>query len=386
MQSRINSFDVAVIGGGVIGLSIAWRAAQRGLHTIVLERGKPGAATSSVAAGMLAPVSEAVMTELPLLALGLASAHRNQGFVAELEDASGLGCGHLRCGTLLAARDVDDAEALERELALRTSLGLAARRLRASEARALEPAIAPTLRLALDIPDDHAIDPRRLTAALTAALLGAGVAVREGAAVTTVTIPGGRVAGVEVAGERVVAEHVVIAAGSWSASVNGVPSDALIPIHPVKGQILELRDPSGQALLSRVLRMRGGYVVPRGDGRYVVGATVEERGFDTTVTAGACFELLRDTIELLPGLSELVVERLSAGLRPATPDNLPAIGPGAISGLHWAAGHYRHGVLLAPVTAEIVVAGILGEDPSLLEGVEVAPFSPARFATIGAGV
>ncbi len=386
MQSRINSFDVAVIGGGVIGLSIAWRAAQRGLHTIVLERGKPGAATTSVAAGMLAPVSEAVLTELPLLALGLASAHRYQGFVAEVEDASGLGCGHLRCGTLLAARDLDDAEALERELALRTSLGLAARRLRASEARALEPAIAPTLRLALDIPDDHAIDPRRLTAALTAALLGAGVAVREGAAVTDVTIAGGRVGGVEVAGERVVGEHVVIAAGSWSASLNGVPSDALVPIHPVKGQILELRDPSGQALLSRVLRMRGGYVVPRGDGRYVVGATMEERGFDTTVTAGACFELLRDAIELLPGLSELVVERLSAGLRPATPDNLPAIGPGATVGLHWATGHYRHGVLLAPVTAEIVVAGILGEDPSLLEEVEVAAFSPARFATIGAGV
>ncbi len=386
MQSRTKSFDVAVIGAGVIGLSVAWRAAQRGLRVIVLERGKPGGATSAVAAGMLAPVSEAVLSELPLLALGLASARRYREFVAELEDLSGLGCGHLRSGTLLAARDPDEAESLERELALRRSLGLAVRRLRASEARALEPAIAPTLRLALDIPDDHAIDPRQLTAALTAAVQTTGGTIRDGTEVTGVMTGDGRVVGVQVAGERVVSEHVVVAAGSWSTALQGIPGDARVPIHPVKGQILELQDSSGHGLLSRVLRMRGGYVVPRGDGRYVVGATMEERGFDTTVTAGACFELLRDAIELLPGLSELAVERLSAGLRPATPDNLPAIGPGAVAGLHWATGHYRHGVLLAPVTAEMVVGAILGEDPSLLEGLDAAAFAPARFATVGAGV
>jgi glycine oxidase len=385
LQSRTKSFDVAVIGGGVIGLSVAWRAARRGLRVILLERGAPGGAASSVAAGMLAPVSEALLSELPLLALGLASARRYGAFVGELEDASELGCGHLRSGTLLAARDADDAEALERELALRRSLGLAVRRLRASEARALEPAIAPSLRLALDVPDDHAIDPRLLTAALTAALRNAGGTVRDETEVTGVTIAEGRVRGVRAAGERVAAKHVVLAAGAWSAALNGIPDAERVPIHPVKGQILELRDPNGHGLLSRVLRMRGGYVVPRGDGRYVVGATMEERGFDTTVTAGACLELLRDAIELVPGLGELVVQRLSAGLRPATPDNLPAIGPALTAGLHWASGHYRHGVLLAPVTADMVLSGILGEDPMVV-GIDPAAFAATRFATVGAGV
>ncbi len=383
MDSRNKPFDVAVIGGGVIGLSVAWRATQRGLRVIVLERSDPGGATSRVAAGMLAPVSEAVLTEQPLLALGLASTRRYAEFVAELEEASGLGCGHLRCGTLLVGRDGDEALALERELALRSSLGLEVRRLRASEARVLEPALAPTLRLALDIPDDHAIDPRRLTAALAAALRGAGGTVRGQAEVIAVTIGDGRVGGVQLADEQISCEHVVVAAGSWSGMLAGVPDDAQVPIHPVKGQILELRDPSGAGLLARVLRMRGGYVVPRGDGRYVLGATMEERGFDTTVTAGACFDLLRDAIELVPGLAELAIEQLSAGLRPATPDNLPAIGPGAAAGLHWATGHYRHGVLLAPVTAELVVGGILGDDQ--LDGIDASAFAPARFATVGAG-
>jgi glycine oxidase len=419
LQSRSKSFDVAVIGGGVIGLAVAWRAAQRGLSVIVLERGKAGGGTSGVAAGMLAPISEAVLTERPMLALGLASASQYRAFVAELENTSGVDCGHLRCGTLLAARDADEAEALERELELRASLGLAVRRLRASEARALEPALAPTLRLALHIPDDHAVDPRRLTAALVMALSKAGGTLREGTAVSEVSIEGGRANGVRLEGERVGAEHVVVASGSWSALLGGIPDDARVPIHPVKGQILELRDPSGPGLLTRVLRARGGYVVPRGDGRYVLGATIEERGFDTTVTAGACFDLLRDGIEVLPGLAELVVGRLSAGLRPATPDNLPAIGPGTIPGLHWAAGHYRHGVLLAPITAAMVLDGIEGVESEPLHGVEGAEsepiyglegaeseplhgtegaesepppafdptaFAPSRFATAGAGV
>jgi glycine oxidase len=380
LRSSSKSFDVAVIGGGVIGLSVAWRAAQRGLSVVVLERDELGGATSSVAAGMLAPVSEAVLSERPLLELGLASARRYEQFVATLEASCGLRCGHLHCGTLFAARDEDDAEALERELALRTSLGLGVRRLRSSEARRIEPALAPMLRLALDIPDDHAIDPRMLTAALAAALRDSGATLREGTDVSAVTIGEGRATGVQLAGEWLESQHVVVAAGSWSTGLGGIPDGERVPIHPVKGQILELRDPHGPGLLTRVLRMRGGYVVPRGDGRYVLGATMEERGYDTTVTAGACYELLRDAIELLPGLGELAVERLSAGLRPATPDNLPAIGPSVTPGLHWATGHYRHGVLLAPITAELVVAGILGAEPS------AEAFAPARFAAIGAGV
>ena len=380
MQTRSSSFDVAVVGAGVIGLAVAWRAAQRGLKVIVLERGaEPARETSSVAAGMLAPISEALATEVALMRLGLASVSAYPEFVEELHDATGMDTGYLRCGTLLAARDGDEAEALERELALRERFGLAVHRLRPSEARLREVALAPTLRLALEIPDDHAIDPRKLTAALADALTAAGGELRLGATVASVETAGERATGARLAdGERVAAEQVVVAAGPWSSSLDGVPAGAAVPVHPVKGQILRLHDPAGPGLITRVVRFTGGYVVPRGDGRYVLGATMEERGFDTTVTAGAVFELLRDASELLPSVTELVIDELSAGLRPATPDNAPAIGSGAISGLHWATGHFRHGILLTPITAQIVAAGLAGDDPGEL----ASEFAPTRFAAV----
>jgi glycine oxidase len=363
----------------VIGLAIAWRAAQRGLRVTVLERGELGGGTSRVAAGMLAPISEADPSEQALLRLGLAGARAYPEFVEELGDASGQELGHLSCGTLVLARDRDEAEALDRELSFRERLGLRVRRVLASEARALEPALSPSLRLGLEVPDDHAIDPRRLVAGLAAAAAGAGAELRTGTVVSEVLVSGDRVRGVRVgAAERLSADHVVIAAGVWSSAIGGLSDEATIPIHPVKGQILRLRDPAGPGLLSRVLRMRGGYVVPRGDGRYVLGATVEERGYDTTVTAGAVHELLRDAIELLPGLDELVIDELSAGLRPATPDNTPVIGPGALEGLHWAAGHYRNGILLASITAQIVLGAVTGEAPAPAE------FAASRFAPVRA--
>ena len=266
------------------------------------------------------------------------------------------------------------AEALERELEMRRALGLSVTRLRPSQARALVPALAPAVRLALEVAGDHAVDPRKLTASLVAAARNAGVELRTGVEVEGIEISEGSVR--LTSGERVAAEQVVIAAGAWSDAIDGIPAAARVPIHPVKGQILRLHDPAGPGLLGRVLRMTSGYLVPRGDGRYVLGATMEERGFDTTVTAGAVFELLRDAGELIPGISELVIDEIIAGLRPATPDNAPAIGPASVPGLHWAVGHYRNGILLAPITADIVVAGLTGAEPSEL----AAPFSPGRFA------
>jgi glycine oxidase len=375
-----SSFDVAVVGGGVIGLSIAWRAAQRGLRVVVLERGGLGAGTTFVAAGMIAPVSEARATEQALLELNMRSARAYPGFASELAEASGLDAGFLTCGTIAAARDRDEAEALERELTLRQSLGLPVQRLLPSQARRAEPALAPALRLGLDIPDDHAIDPRQLVAALARAAADRGAELRTGVSVESVRCNGDRVEGVQLAGgEQVLAENVVVAAGVWSGRIGGIPESARVPLRPVKGQIMHLHDPAGPGLLTHAVRIMAPgalYVVPRGDGRYVLGATVEERGFDTAVTAGALFELLRDATELLPGLSELVIDELTAGLRPATPDNAPALGPAAgVSGLHWAVGHYRHGVLLAPVTAELVVGGLLGD--------ELPPeVSPARFTGV----
>jgi glycine oxidase len=370
-----HSFDLVVVGAGAIGLTVAWRAASRGRSVLVLERDTPGHGSSWAAAGMLAPVSEAVLTEQPLLRLGLQSAAAYRAFVAELEEASGHLTGYRRCGSLLLAQDADAAEALARELEVRSQLGLSVRRLRGSQARALEPALAPALRLALEIPDDHAIDPRALTAALVRAVTHAGGVVRPGAEVVRLTCAAdARVSGVELAGrERVVCEAVVLAAGAWG--VPGLPEPARVPVRPVKGQIMRLHDPSGPGLLTRVVRMRGGYVVPRGDGRYVIGATMEDRGFDTTVTAGAVHELLRDAAEVLPGVFELVLDEVTAGLRPATPDNAPVIGPGALEGLHWASGHLRNGILLAPVTAELVLAGLDGAAPD-------PHFAADRFAPV----
>jgi len=350
------------------------------MRVILLDRAdRAGAGTSAVAAGMLAPISETIATELPLMRLGLASAGAYPQFVEELSDASGMDPGYLRCGTLLAARDTDEAEALKRELELRRSLDLPVNRLLGSEARRLESALTPTLRMALEIPDDHAIDPRKLSAALAVALTRAGGELRVGAHVHGVAIANDHITGITLEdGSEIPVENVVVAAGPWSSALDGIPDGARIPIHPIKGQILRLHDPAGPGLLTRVLRMTGGYVVPRGDGRYVIGATMEERGFDTTVTAGGGFELLRNAFELLPSVTELVIDELSAGLRPATPDNLPALGPGATRGLHWAVGHYRHGILLTPITAQMVVGALTSGDPIPDE------FAPTRFAGVPA--
>jgi len=217
-------------------------------------------------------------------------------------------------------------------------------------------------------PSSGCADPRAVVLALAQAARGAGVTLRTGVSVERVEQDAGppaRVRGVGLAGGEVVrAAHVVVAAGAWSGAIGGLPRIAL---RPVKGQIMRLRDPSGAGLLERIVRFEGGYLVPRGDGRYVLGATIEERGFDTTVTAGGMYALLRDAGELVPGVHELVVEEMSAGLRPATPDNAPLLGPSEeLAGLHWATGHHRNGILLAPVTADLVVDALdddRGEHP-----------------------
>ena len=365
MSEGTRSADVLVVGGGIIGLAVAWRACAEGLSVTVLERDAVGQGTSHVAAGMLAPVAEVEFGDAgqAVLELGLRSAEMWPEFAAELERASGEQVGLLRTGTLVVARDEDEARELERQIAFRGSLGLRSSRLLPSEARAREPALAPTVRLALEAPDDHSVDPRLVLTALRRACEAAGVRLREHSPVTRVVLDDAstRVTGVVLEdGECVAARHVVIAAGAWSGRLEGLPAPARVPVRPVKGQILRLRDPAGAGLLERVVRFEGGYLVPRADGRYVLGATVEERGFELHATAGGVYELLRDAHEVVPGVSELQIEELCVGLRPGTPDNLPMIGANALEGLIWATGHHRNGILLAPLTAELVVETLVG--------------------------
>jgi glycine oxidase len=385
MSGSAESIDVAIVGGGIVGLAAAWRASERGMTVTVLERDTAGGGASHVAAGMLAPVAEAEFGEAGgrLLELGLRSAEMWPGFAAELQEASGNEVGLRRTGTLVLARDEDEARELERQLVFRRSLGLHAERLRPSAAREREPALAPAVRLALEAPDDHSVDPRLVLGALRLACERAGVEIRERAAVRSVELDGARerTTGVVLRdGERVPAGQVVMAAGAWTGQIEGLPPAARVPVRPVKGQILRLRDPAGPGLLERVVRFAGGYLVPRGDGRYVLGATVEERGFELRATAGGVYELLRDAHELVPGVSELELEELSVGLRPGTPDNAPAIGTGALAGLIWATGHHRNGILLAPLTAELVAAALAGEPPGRL----AAACEPERFAAVPA--
>ena len=357
-----DSYDVAIVGGGIVGLAVAWRARARGLSVLLLERGELGAGTSWVAAGMLAPVAETDAGERPLLELGLRSARRWPEFAEQLAEAAGVDVGYRRCGTLMLARDRDEAEALERERDLRERFGLNVEALLPSAARRLEPALAPTMRSALHLPDDHSADPRLVCAALARAAERAGAVLRTGVEVTDLG--------------TLRAEQVVLAAGPWSGAFGDEAR-----VRPVKGQSLRLRDPAGPGLLHRVVRWgqpSPGYLVPRGDGRYVLGATQEERGFDTAVTALGVHDLLRDAAELVPGVLELEIEEQLAGLRPGTPDNAPIIGRSPSDPrIVWATGHYRNGVLLTPVTADLVVAELSGEP------VEHA-FGPGRFAAVPA--
>ena len=369
--------DVVIVGGGVIGLACAWRAAQRGLGVTVLERERPGAGASWVAAGMLAPVTEAQFGEQSLLGLNLAAAAAYPGFAAELEEAGGVALGYRRCGALYLAFDRDEVEELKRLEAFQRSLGLEVEWLLPTRCRELEPGLSTACAGGLWSATDGEIDPRALVLTLAAAAERAGVTIHQGTEVVQGIFESDRLVGVETEyGTQYRGSSVVLAAGAWSGQAAWLPEHARPPIRPVKGQVLRLRAPVEQPLCERLIRTPFVYVVPRADGRVVVGATTEERGFDTTVTAGGIHELLREAYRALPEIAELELEEAIAGLRPGSPDNTPTIGHGAIPGLIVATGHYRNGILLTPVTADAVVALLLGEQPPL----PLDACAPDRFA------
>ncbi|MEU7571298.1 glycine oxidase ThiO [Micromonospora sp. NPDC049240] len=351
--------EVGVVGAGPVGLAIAWRCAQRGLRVSVYDD-RPGSGAARVAAGMLAPVAEAYFGERELTGLLVGSAARWPAFAAELAEASGVDLGHRTEGTLVVGLTADDLAEAGRLWSYQQGLGLPITPLRPSALRDREPALATRVRGGAVAPGDHQVDPRRLVAALRVAAERAGVTFRPT-----------RVGALSEVDARV----TVVAAGCGAAALTG------LPIRPVKGQVLRLRAPAGGPPGFRhVIRGYADgepvYLVPRAGGEVVVGATVEERA-DVEVTAGGVLRLLRAAAELVPELTEYALVEAVAGRRPGTPDNAPVIGalPGR-PGVLAATGHHRHGIVLTPVTADLVTELIVNGEPDPA----LAPFSPARFS------
>lgn len=364
--------DVVVVGGGVIGLSAAWRLAQAGARVEVFYGADQAGMASMAAAGMLTPVTEAYWGEEALLALTLDSMRRWPGFAEELTDQSGLDVGLELRGVLAVGLDRDDVAEVDDLHGLHEQFGLATEVLRGTDLRAREPMLAPQVRRGFFAPDDGAVDPRRVWAALSAAVNRSGGSMHPWD-VDALVVAGGRVTGVEIDGQLRPADVVVLAAGAWSPLLAGLPAAAVPPVRPVYGEVVRLRAGEGglgvgpSTVIRAVVRGRHVYVVPRDGGEIVVGATSMERGYETRVTAGGVYELLRDARSVLPGLDELELREVSAGLRPGTPDNAPLIGWSGVEGLLLAAGHYRNGILLTPVTADAVTSIVTrGEVPDVV--------------------
>ncbi len=373
--------EVVIVGGGVIGLSIAWRVAEDGCRVTIIDPA-PGRGATWAAAGMLAPVTEAHYGEEALARLTLHAAGLWPAFNADLEAAAGQGAGYLRSGTIVVGADHSDRLALDDIRAYQTSLGLAVTPLSRRESRELEPALSPSSHGGAYVPGDHRVDNRLLVAALVAACRAHQVTFVTDRVVAVDRGRTGAVSGVALeTGSALAAPAMVMASGWDLASVQGIPAGALPPVRPVKGMTLRLRAGGRAPRLSHTVRglVHGVpcYLVPRNDGSLVVGATSEERGADRTVEAGAVYTLLRDSRSLVPGIDEYELVECATGLRPGTPDNAPVVGWSPVPGLALAVGHYRNGILLAPVTAA-AVADLLAGRP--LPDV-VAPFGPERFPT-----
>jgi glycine oxidase len=372
--------DVAIVGAGMIGAAVAWRCAQRGLRVTMIDP-EPARGAWNTAAGLLAPITELQYDETQLLRLNVESARRYPDFEAELRDATGLPTGYARRGTLAVAWDAADLAALRDLHAFGRTLGVDAELLTPTELRALEPALVPGLPGGMLAAGDHQVTPRLLHAALLTAAQSCGATVL--ATTAAVTTSADRVTGVRLQdGSQLDAPTVVLAAGAWSGLVEGVPESARPPVRPVKGQTVRLR--LAASAIEHVVRatVKGNpiYLVPREDGEIVLGASVEEAGFDMTPRAGAVYELLRDAQTVLPELGEAQLLEVCTGLRPGSADNAPHIGPCDIAGLVMATGHYRNGVLLAPITAdtvaEFVASGVVAD--------EISAFSPLRAKAVRA--
>ena len=367
-----NVADVVVVGAGIIGSALARELAAARLSVLVVERDAPGAGASGAAAGILSPQAEADAPS-PLLDLCLESRAIFPRLVEELRAETGIEVPYRTTGTLYLALDDDEEARLERRFAWQTSAGLPVERLSAGRVLTLEPAVAAGARIALRFPYDHQIDNAVLTRALAASAEARGVRFLKGAEARAILEEGGRVVGVALTNERIRAPRVVNCAGAWASRLEG--SGPRLPIEPVRGQMLALEH--AELRLDRVIFTERGYLVPRLDGRILVGSTMERAGYDAHPTVAGASSLLALARQVVPGLESATISALWAGLRPAAPDGLPVLGPAGApwpSGLYFATGHYRNGVLLAPVTARLLAESITTGKTSI----PLAPFAASR--------
>lgn len=373
---------IVIIGGGICGLGIGWRLVEQGADVTIIERDKAGQAATWAAAGMLAPQAEAEHGEEALLPLALESRAMWAAFARDLTAASGIDVDYRTEGTMVVSLDRDDREYLESRYDYFRTLGLDVEWLSGYAARQKEPHLARAVSGAVYSALDHQVDNRLVATALRAAYLAAGGILRENLTVDEVLVSDNRVTGVRAGDEKIAADSVVLAAGAWSRNLAGIPDEARPPVRPLKGQMVSVAMDPRNPLIEHVIWGPGNgivpsiYLAPKGDSRLIIGATVEEMGFDTDMTAGGLFELLRTAWEVLPGIYDLPIVESWAGLRPASRDDAPILGPTPVDGLVLATGHHRNGILLAPVTAskiaDYLLKGLL--DPLL------KPFLLDRFS------
>jgi glycine oxidase len=373
-----NSSRIIIVGGGVIGLSIAWRLARENTRDeiLLLDANRAGEGTSRVSAGMIAPIAEAGFEDPHFIKFARLSRERYRAFVSEVSRDADMPVVLGEEGSIIVAIHRDDVEAMRRVYEHRRHADLPVEWLTGSEAREMEPTLTPRVSAAMWIAYDGQVNPRALLPALVRACNRRGVEVRESARVQRIIINDETVAGVELDGETISADTVVVCAGAWSGTIDGMPADVVPQVRPIRGQILRLTRTADFAM-KHVVRGPRAYLLPKDDGTVAVGATQEEAGFDATPTAGGIKTILENAWEMVPSIYDLPIERVEVGLRPGTRDHLPLVGATRIHGLIMATGHFRHGILFAPTTADAVCRGILTGD----FGEDVAAFAPDRFAS-----
>lgn len=373
-----NSSRIIIVGAGVIGLSIAWRLARENTRDeiLLLDANRAGEGTSRVSAGMIAPIAEAGFEDPHFIKFARLSRERYRAFVSEVSRDADMPVVLGEEGSIIVAIHRDDVEAMRRVYEHRRHADLPVEWLTGSEAREMEPTLTPRVSAAMWIAYDGQVNPRALLPALVRACNRRGVEVRESARVQRIVINDETVAGVELDGETITADTVVVCAGAWSGTIDGMPADVVPQVRPIRGQILRLTRTTDFAM-KHVVRGPRAYLLPKDDGTVVVGATQEEAGFDATPTAGGIKTILENAWEMVPSIYDLPIERVEVGLRPGTRDHLPLVGATRIHGLIMATGHFRHGILFAPTTADAVCRGILTGD----FGEDVAAFAPDRFAS-----